>query len=281
MQASKQSHIDTIFEQFRQAIGSVEWMVQFWGNFLKHSLDEYLAREKSRTVFEAIFTAYNIPVSGGQHSWLWSAPRDPFSLGTDEMEGYRKQFFQMAMNLGYVKAYNTLEILLFQATLVAYFPNNILRKGKDSTKLSDGLIKKAFRENSSIGSLETKNNRHLISYLKYQSPDYTMFMQQAVRTDLKTNWDQFFEMMAIIRSVNVHHGGLMTRDVLNELQSFAKDVFLRFFDFSEGDDAFLILQPKEGDPFLNVITLFKDLAVNSMKFIFGEADPSFLGLNRC
>lgn len=280
MQADQQEDIRAIFGQFLAAISSVEWMVQFWGHFLQHSLQEYISKQDSRRVFEAVFAAYNIPADPRQ-MWLWSAPNDSFSLTTDEMEDYRRQFFQMVMNLGYVKAYNALEMLLFQGVVLAYFPADRPPAGKNAAKIGDDLVKKAFRERKEMGQLETKNNRHLIKFLRFNSLAFSFFVDQPVRTDHKASWGQFFEMVSIIRNVNTHHGGLSTRDTLNELQSCAKEIFQRAFTYADGADSLFILKPNEGDSFLYVITLIKDFAVNSIKFMFDQPDLSFLGLHRC
>ncbi|MDR3712345.1 MAG: hypothetical protein P4L51_05990 [Puia sp.] len=280
MEVTRQNHIEGIYRQFRKSIASVEWMIQFWGPFLKYTLEQYLSKQDDRQVFGAIFTAYNIPVSPQEEMWLWKAP-DQFSLNTDEMEVYRKQFFHLVMNFGLVRAYQAIEMLLFQAAVIAHFPKNLPEVGKNATKMGDALIKKAFREDINLGHLETKNNRHLLRFHAYHSPDFGRFMQETTRIDQRASWAQFFEMMSIIRSINVHHGGWMTKDVLNELQSIAKGIFQHSFEFSTGTDGLLILQPKEGDPFLYIVTLTKDLAVNALKYIFDLPDLSFLGMRRC
>jgi hypothetical protein len=101
---------------------------------------------------------------------------------------------------------------------------------ENATKVGDEMIKRAFRESKDMGRLETKNNRHLIAFLRYKCPAYAGFVQQPVRIDRKTTWEQFFELMS----------------------------------YTEGDDSLFVLQPKEGDPFLAIMGLVRDFAVNAV-----------------
>jgi hypothetical protein len=97
---------------------------------------------------------------------------------------------------------------------------------------------------------------------------------------MRTTWGDFFEFISIIRNVNTHHGGLLTRDAINQLQSASKEIFERSFTYMEDHDELYALHPTEGDPFSLVLTLIKDLAVNTAKFILEQQNLSFLDLQK-
>jgi len=231
-------------------------------------------------VFQAMFAVFDIPADR-PNGWLWSDPNNFFTMTADELEVHRGEFFRVIRNLSLVKAYNALEMLLFQAVVLRYFPEQFKTTGKTMTKRGDELIKKAYRDNPAMGYLETRNNRHLIGFLCHHSPSIATFVTQPVRIDHQTTWANFFEFASILRHVNTHHGGLLTRDSLNGLQSAAKDVFQRSFTCTQDDDSLYILHPLEGDQFNYLITLIKDLAANTVKFMFDEPDLSFLDLHKC
>lgn len=278
---SIQQRLLAIFRQFRTSISTIEWSVQFWGGFLQQTLTEHwIEKQENRMVFQALFAVYDIP-SVATDIWLWVDPDERLTITADELEAYRVEFFRVVRNLALVKAYNALEMLLFQAAVLRHFPTEISPTGKNMTKRGDELIKKAFRENQAMGKLETKNNRHLLAFLSYHCPNMTSFTCQPIRSDCDTTWANFFEFASIVRHINTHHGGLMTRDSLNELQSTSKEIFERSFSYTPDEDSLFILYPLDGDRFLFIPTLLKDFAVNSLKFIFDQPDLSFLDLRSC
>jgi hypothetical protein len=276
-QNSDVQNVHAVFNQFRESISKVDWDIHFWKHFLKNAIQDTIKSEpESRRFFEAGFAVYDIP-SDGPNGWLWVDGNETFTIESKDLEEHRKNFFRVILNLSLLKAYSAMEIFLFQCILLAYFPQVELKNGKSATKTCDEAIKKFFREHPEIGKLETKNNRHLIAFLKCKGQSFTDFAAQPVRVNFKTDWEAFFEMMSILRNVVGHQDTLLTNDSLNEIKTSAKDIFEVFFEYRKEEFGFYILHPKE-DSFGGVLSFINDFSVNAVKFIFQEKDLSFLGL---
>jgi hypothetical protein len=270
-------NVHAVFTQFRESISKVDWDIHFWTHFLKNRIQETIKNEpESRRFFEAGFSVYDIPPDG-PNGWLWVDKDRTFTIESEDLEKHRKEFFRVILNLSLLKAYNAMEIFLFQCILLAYFPQLEFKKVKSATKAGDEAVKKFFREHLEIGKLETKNNRHLIAFLKYKDRSFADFAAQPVRINFKADWEAFFEMMSILRNLVGHQDTLLTNDSLNEIKATAKDIFEMFFEYSKDEFGFYILHPKE-DSFGGVLSFINDFSVNAAKFIFQEKDLSFLGL---
>ncbi len=267
---NKTNHdILTVFEIYKDAVFVVDADLRFWQSFLKLSIDKY-KNENSlpNEVFSAIFPAYNInPIT---NAGLLKIHKKVISINTLDLDKHSKDFFAWVANLSILKTYNALEIFLLQAVHLRYFPNQ--KDPIDSKKGVEQINKeiKTYLKTQSINT-ETKNNRHIIQFLKQQSTDITSFLKLPIRIDLTTNWENFFELVSILRNVIAHQGTIVGADTHNDIKSKAKDIFQRHFVLPKDHNDYINLYPI-ADQFLNFTSLYNDFAVNTVKLMYNEND---------
>ena len=141
----------------------------------------------------------------------------PFELHTKDLEIHRKFFFFWVMNLSILKSYNALELFILQVIQLSYFPT--LQNPINGKKQADEVQKqiKNYLLNNNL-QYDTKNNRHIIQFLKYQSAQCCSFLDHRMRIDLKTNWENFFELFSILRNIIAHQGIILNSDIHNEIK---------------------------------------------------------------
>lgn len=268
---SNKTNLDilTAFEIYKDAVFGVDVDLRFWQSFLKLSIDEYKnSSSRPDEVFSAIFPAYNInPIT---NSGLLKTHKKVLSIKTLDLEKHSQDFFVWVANLSILKTYNALEVFLLQAIHLKYFPNHKNPiEGKKAVEQINREIK-SYLTTQSINS-DTKNNRHIIQFLKQNSADITSFLKLPIRIDLTTNWENFFELISILRNVIAHQGTIVSANTHNEIKSKAKDIFQRHFVLPQDDNNYMNLYPL-ADQFLNFTALYNDFALNTIKLIYNETD---------
>ena len=139
-----------------------------------------------------------------------------------------------------------LEALLLRAIQDAYFPSldspihGRVEMNKLNKKITDEL-------KSNNHDIDQKNNRHLIKFLSVKSDKFLVFKNQLIRTDLNSNWEEFFEFISILRNVIAHHDMIITKNIHNELKKNCKLLFERHFKLvkDENDQNILFFEKKQ------------------------------------
>ena len=275
MDETSKKRLFEAFEAYRGTVFGVDVDLRFWQSIVKDLIGEYqLSGAPTSMLFSAVFHAYNLdPFSN--HGYL-KTQEDAFSILKGDLENHRKAFFAWVTNLSILKIYNALEIFLIQAIHLRYFPNHDSPIGnKDATGNLNKEIK-AFLTTQSI-KVDTKNNRHLICFLRNRSVEIASFLEFPIRVDLKTSWQDFFELVSILRNVIAHQGTIVGKNTHNEIKSRGRDIFHRHFVLSKGSNGYLNLVPIE-ESFSNFIIILNDFAVNCVKLMFNEKDLSIFDL---
>jgi len=262
------------FEIFKNSVFAVEVDLRFWEFFLKYSIEEQ--KGKNSISNDAIFCANDIvPIT---NQWVLKCSKDVDSIKAANLESRQKDFFAWVANFSILRVYNALEIFLLQAIKLRFFPT--FNSSTSRKKESDFLKKEIQKFLKSNGfSPDTKNNRHIIQFLKQQVPDLKTFLELPIREDLTTNWERFFELISILRNVISHHGAVVDDDVRNRIQSRSRDVFQRHFTLPLDDNNYMKLLPN-GDNFLNFLAMFKDMGINCAKIVFDEQDFGIFKMTR-
>ncbi len=178
------------------------------------------------------------------------------------------------MNLSIPRVYNAIEILLLSAVMDEYFNKELDLK---KFKTQQGEMNRAIRDyfdNNSLGRYESKNNRHILKYLGHKSAEINNFLNQNVRVDLNVNWQQFFEFISILRNVVTHNGMMMSKDVINQINSNAESLYGKYFSDSILKEDLVLLSPIQ-DLFLNVLNMTNEFALNMVKFIKNKPNLGF------
>lgn len=268
---SNKTNLDILaaFEIYKDAVFGVDADLRFWQSFLKLSIDEYKNKSsRPDEVFSAIFPAYDIDPS--TNAGRLKTHKKVLSIKTLDLDKHSQDFFAWVTNLSILKTYNALEVFLLQAIHLKYFPNHKNPiEGKKAVEQINREIK-VYLTTQNINS-DTKNNRHIIQFLKQQATDITSFLKLPIRIDLTTNWENFFELISILRNVIAHQGTIVSADTHNEIKSKAKDIFQRHFALSKDDNDYMNLHPL-ADQFLNFTSLYNDFAVNTVKLMYNEND---------
>lgn len=269
MSNTANNDILTSFEIYKNTVFGVDADLRFWQSFLKLSIDEYKNKSsRPDEVFSAIFPAYNInPIT---NDGLLKTHKKVYSIKTLDLDKHSKIFFAWVMNLSILKTYNALEIFLLQAIHFKYFPahKNPINNKKAVEQINREI--KSYLTTQNI-NVDSKNNRDIIQFLKKQSTDISSFLQLPIRIDLTTNWENFFELISILRNVIAHQGTIVSADTHNEIKSKGKDIFQRHFTLHQDENNYMNLLPID-EQFLNFIFLFNDFAVNCVKLMFNETD---------
>lgn len=276
MKSDTNYNILTAFEIYKEVIFGVDVDLRFWQSFLDLSIREYkMKNPKIEEVFTAIFPAYNI--NPHTNHGLLKTDNKILSIKTKDLDKHSQDFFVWVSNLSILKTYNALEIFLLQAIQLKYFPEikNPIENKKATNQITDKI--KSYLKSKDI-KVDTKNNRYIIQFLKQKSTDITIFLEQPVRFNLTTNWENFFELISILRNVIAHNGIIVSADILCEINSKAKDIFNRHFSLSKNNKYYMILSPIT-DQFLEFISFYNDFALNSVKLMYNESELTIFKMN--
>lgn len=269
--------IRNAFNDYKSSVWSIDVDLHYWQSFLKWSITEYQKTENlPEIIFKAGYFVYDIDHSS-QAGWLKSNHNESFFIKRSELDFHRKKFMNWVMNLAIVRAYNAIELFFLHLTNI-YFLNNDKDQVLNKKDIDTVLIQiKRFLKEKNI-CYDTKNNRHLIQYFKNQSGNFSDFLEKAIRIDLKTNWENFFELLSVLRNVIAHNAMIVTMDTRNEINSKSQDIFQRHFNLSMGSNGLYYLQPNE-NIFNNLMMLINDFTINSIKHITNQKNISFLGMD--
>jgi hypothetical protein len=267
--------IQEAFETYKNTVFMVDVDLRFWQSFIKSSIKDYQNKPtRPEVIFQAVFNAYNI--NPQTNSGFLKTIKTAYSRKTIDLESQSKDFFIWIMLLSMLKTYNSLEILLLQSIQMKYYTSfNDPIQSKKACDIVHQEIKKCLIQNGIKPDL--KNNRHLIDFIKIKSNETKSFLTLPVRINLTTSWENFFELISILRNMVAHHGTIMAIDTLNSIKSKAKDVFEGHFELHEENTGYKHLKPKQ-EQFLNFLSFYNDFAVNIVKLLFDQHDFVFIGI---
>jgi hypothetical protein len=264
------------FEIYKNIVFETGMDLSFWKSFMELSINEYKkGNSQASELFTAGFFVYNLsPINSQGFLKSHEAIR---SIGSNKLEEYKSDFFSWISNLVILKTYNALEIFILQAIHIKYFSTDEDLIG--SKKVVDYVNKEIRAYLKETGTnIDTKNNRHIIQFLKAKSTTISSFLDIPVRIDLNTNWENLFALVSILRNVIAHQGTVISSDTHNEIKSKAKDIFQRYFTLVKDENDYTNLQPNN-EQFSNFLSLFNDLSLNIVKFMFEKDDLKFIGMN--
>jgi hypothetical protein len=259
------------FDTYRSTIISITDSRKFWQGFLKLAISKYQNEEGSPDeIYSSVFYAHD-----RKHDSIGGAlmvHTSDFSIQTSELETHREMFSYWEMNNSLLRAYNAMELFLLNAIHQSHFSQT----GVFDSRKVDAEIKGYLKNNGY--KTDSKNNRHIIQFLKAVSPEINSFLDLKINTDLNTTWENFFELISILRNVIAHNNMTVEPDTHNEIRSKAKDIFERHFRISSDPDSFFNIKANE-EQFNNFINLINSLTLNLVKFISGEGSLSFLDMS--
>lgn len=269
----KDFRISTIFNSYRNIV----FMVQNDLSFAESMLDAAFTKfDKSSydKLQSSIYAVYDIE-HDTEHGMLKSFGEGNH-ISVEDLPIYKQRFLSWTLNLSILKIYNAMEIFMLQAIWAKSFPHlQDPIKDKSANDILIRKIKDTLVENGV--SVDTRNNRYLISFFTAVSPTCASLMTQPMRVDLKTNWSAFFELISTLRNVIAHQGTIVTNNLKNEINSKAGDIFKRHFELQKDLNDNLNLQPNISQ-FSNFIALVNDFTLNTIKFFFNEPNLDFLGM---
>jgi hypothetical protein len=263
------------FEKYKNVIFNVDVDLNFWTSFIDTEITIYQQRKNiPDEIYAALFVAYDLDIHT-QQGFLKSNPSTR-SLYKSDLKQQRVNFFMWIRNLAVLKSYNALEIFLIQAIWINYFSNE---KDPTSSKKAADNIQSKIKEHLNITGLSTdsRNNRHLMEFLKNKITGYTDYLDSPLNVDLTTTWGNYFEMFSVLRNIIAHQGTIINIDTLNEIKSKAKDIFQRHFKVVNDEFKESHLQPKELN-FSNFISIVNTFVLNTVKFAAGEPNLIFLNM---
>lgn len=269
MTPSELENLDKAFLIYKDTVSKAINDLTFYRSFLKLSIDRYLSQEyQPEHIYSSVFHAYNIlPETGDGWGRMY---KDADHFVTLDLHKNSDSFMCSIANQSLLGIYNAMEVFFFQAIKIRYFPN--LKNPTGSRQATNSIIKAIENDLKSVDQkIDSRNNKHILSFLRKQSNEVDWFLNQKVRIDLSTDWNSFFELTSILRNLVGHHGTIVSIDTKNEIYSKAKDVFSRHFDLISDQNGYLNLLPKI-DQFSNFISFYNDFTMNTVKFIFGYND---------
>jgi hypothetical protein len=269
------SKIKDAFETYKNTVFMVETDLRFWQSFIKLSIKDYQSKPSSpEVIFQAIFHAYNI--NPKTNSGFLKTVKTDYSRKTIDLETQSGDFFIWIMLLSMLKTYNALEILLLQSIQKKYYPS---LKDPILSKNACDLIHREIKNNLISNGIkpDLKNNRHLIDFIKTKSSQIKRFLILPIRIDLTTSWENFFELISILRNIIAHHGTIISSDTHNSIKSKAKDLFERHFILKTEMAGYNHIKPIQ-EQFLNFLNFYNDFSVNVVKLIFNQNDLTFIGI---
>jgi hypothetical protein len=269
------SKIKDAFDTYKNTVFMIETDLSFWQSFIKLSIKDYQSKpSRPEVIFQAIFHAYNI--NPKTNSGFLKTVKTNYSRKTVDLEMQSGDFFVWIMLLSMLKTYNALENLLLQSIQIKYYP--LLKDPILSKNACDAIHREIKNNLISIGvKPDPKNNRHLIDFIKTKSSLIKSFLILPVRVDLITSWEDFFELISILRNIVAHHGTIISSDTHNLIKSKAKDLFERHFVLKEEGAGYNHIKPIQ-EQFLNFLNYYNDYSVNVVKLIFNQNDLTFIGI---
>lgn len=268
-------NIVSAFENYKEATFNANTDLNFWSSFITNAIECYQNKEGiPEIIYQAGFCAYDINVE--LNKGFLKGHNETRNIKTADLVAHREQFFSWIRNLVILKSYNALEILILQGIWLNHYPE--LKNPTNNKNASDSLQSKIKKQLEISGlQCDTRNNRHIIEFLKNKHDVYSKFLQKEVRANYITSWAGFFEMISILRNIIAHQGTIVPPDTLNELKSKAKDIFEEHFEISNDRNNEKHLLPKEKG-FSNFMGYMYEFAAYTIKLTSGEDDLKFLNM---
>lgn len=262
-------------EKYVNSVYNISTDIKIWQSIIGRIVDEYENEElNERDLFSSIFMIYDIDkTSGNGHLKVFQ--NNNVKITTKNLREQKESFFRWIINSSILKIYNSVEILLQSVILEEFLNQESKNFGNKEIKLINREIRECY-ENENLGKLNSRNNRHLIQYLKFKSSSVEEFLEHRVRIDLQSNWEGFFELISILRNVVAHNGMLIEKDTLNNIRNSARDIFERYFLTESKVDELIILDPDQSQ-IPNFINMINEFAANMVKFIKNESNLQFSG----
>ncbi len=262
-----------IFHKYVSIVYPVKSDLRFWNQFLDTSIRRYQEENPdNRWISDSLFAIYDIDITTNGF-WLNNIKYN-ITIEIKDLQNHRHNFFQWVTNVAMVRVYNALEMMLIEAIHLAYFPTK--KPPTEGKKELNNLLNCIRTILKSEGlDVDTKNNRHIIQFLKFQSSEFSRFLSCKVREGSSVNWQELFEMFSILRNVVAHQGATIDDGTQNELLSKGKDIYRLFFNLKKSLNDFELLSAKP-DTFENFISIVDDFSGNTLKFIANEDDLKFL-----
>jgi hypothetical protein len=271
----KQTDLIVIKDSYRRYMDTLFQInndLHFWDTFLSNKINEIVLNDPDpgRSAFESGFYVYDIP-HNSQQGWLKNLNLE-FEKAMSDLPEWFKEFFGRTTNLYIAKGYNEMELLLLEVIHRIYFPEIIddIRERSYYRKV-EGKIKEFFKNKGE--EFDTKNDRHIIKFLKNQSSDYLIFLQMHPRINYSNDWEGFFEFVSILRNSASHIKSVFTTDGMNALKSQFQEFLDAFFTVVNLNEGYFTLIPKDDD---NLWSLINDFTANTIKILVGESNLKFL-----
>lgn len=273
---NNQSNYKRYFDDYIKSVFQIQVHIGFWKQFLNMSIEQYKKdNPENRWISQSGFAIYNIPPDG-QNTWLYMSDAT-FTIEIDDLTGQSSRFFSWVMNMALVRLYNTVEILLLRVIREKHFPH--LDDPVDGKKETNKVIAeiKNFLKNRNQNA-DSKNNRYIIQFLRETTPEIATFLNISVNSaNWKTNWKNFFELVSILRNIVTHHSMIVEKNVRNEINSIAGDIFNFYYEGPDANENEDLLRAKSEDLFLNFKNHFNEFSGNIVKFIASGSDLKVIG----
>lgn len=165
-----------VFDDYVKSALHIERDISFWRHFLHMSIDNYKKENpENRWINKSIFSVYDIPEKTYRAHLV--KYNKTLTIEIKDLIDHNHNFFTWIMNLSLSRLYNCIELLLIQSIHLKYFPLfDAPTKGKKETNKIIKALKDELIHANELSN--TKNNRHLIAYLKLKSPSYKMFLEK-------------------------------------------------------------------------------------------------------
>jgi hypothetical protein len=264
------------FKSYRNVVWNVSTDIQFWNAFLDYAIGERQKNEpESELVYSAVFSHYNHDLINGKGSLSYQP--NAMLIANGDLAVRKEGFLNWVRILSILKVYNSMELFLLEAIRIRFFSSlNSAITGKDAVDKIIGEIMDFLKSNRE--PVDKKNNKHILRFMEIKSKEVAAFFNLAVRTDLNSNWRNFFEQLSVLRNLITHQGAILNTNALNTIKSTGRDIFLRYFELVKDDAGHEILTPIGGTRFSDYILHCNDFALNTVKFLLGERDMGFLEL---
>ncbi|SFA56702.1 hypothetical protein SAMN04488511_11689 [Pedobacter suwonensis] len=264
------------FEIYKNTVFTTDTDLSFWKSFLQTSINNYKANNPTQVgLYEAGFYVYEY--SSKHEDGHLKGHKISRLIKTDNLEIDKNDFISWISNLATLKIYNALENFILQAIHIRYFMENKHAVGSKKATDKLNIDIKTYLLNHNL-KVDTKNNRHIIQFLRSKSSNVTSFLERKMNIDLATKWGDFFELISILRNVIAHQGTIVSSDTQNEIKSRAKDIFQRHFSLNKDEFGLKRLQPNN-EQYASFINYFNSFSLHVVQCIFDEDDLKFLGMN--
>lgn len=273
MQIASREQLIKVFGFYKNSIFRISTDLSFWKLLMDNQAKLYENKNDfpSAYVFEAGFAVMNLHYKNPEGRLKMHT--ETFKVTPAELINYRIEFYEWMMNISLVKAYNTCEIFLLRSIQLMYFEEltDPMKNRRAQTVLVNE-IKKITPDS------KRDNNKFIIDFLKIKCPKFLFFANRILSEDIKGSWEDFFEMISILRNIVAHNNSIIDDSTFNNLKS--KNIFLinEYFSIKLENDGFKTIVFRTDAHFSAFINLINDFSLNTVKLIFDKNDFKFLGM---